>query len=78
MAERLRSDVAGAELPGASVTISIGLTSYHPGDVARDLLIRADRALYCAKQGGRNRIEVMTAERAVVPVADMAEGEDAR
>ncbi|EWH03000.1 sensor domain-containing diguanylate cyclase [Halomonas sp. BC04] len=52
LAERLRSDVAGAELPGASVTISIGLTSYHPGDVARDLLMRADRACTAPSREG--------------------------
>ncbi|MCE9664993.1 diguanylate cyclase [Halomonas sp. M5N1S17] len=69
LAERLRSDVAGAELPGAAVTISIGLTLYQPGDTARDLLMRADRALYRAKQGGRNRVELITGERSTALVA---------
>jgi diguanylate cyclase (GGDEF)-like protein len=67
-AERLRVRVAetpmrlddGAEL---HVTVSIGLSSMgggHPGGDAA--LIRADQALYCAKRGGRNRVEWLDVE----------------
>ncbi|MBX3652318.1 MAG: diguanylate cyclase [Burkholderiales bacterium] len=62
-ADRLRRKVAetvvtheGHELP---VTISIGVSAIHPADSsADDVLGRADRALYCAKEGGRNRVVV--------------------
>lgn len=60
-ANRLRSKVAesvatheGCALP---VTISIGVSEIHAVDAgADDVLGRADRALYCAKEGGRNRV----------------------
>jgi diguanylate cyclase (GGDEF)-like protein len=62
-AERLRARVAatgvtapdGRALP--PVTISIGVAELQPRDTAEVLLARADRALYRAKQGGRNRVE---------------------
>lgn len=40
------------------VSISIGLTKYHPDDTVAQLLERADQALYRAKQSGRNCVEV--------------------
>ncbi len=58
LAERLRCDIAQATMPGPKVTVSIGLTAYRQGDSARDLLARADAALYDAKRKGRNRVEV--------------------
>jgi len=38
------------------LTTSIGLSSLQPGDTLHALLTRADRALYRAKQAGRNRV----------------------
>ncbi len=64
-AERLRQVIASTPIPygdaSISVTISAGVSSAHPGEkVTLDTLIeRADRALYSAKQGGRNRVVVM-------------------
>ncbi|GAB3781518.1 GGDEF domain-containing protein [Dyella agri] len=61
LAEQLRVAVAAMQLvpeagmPG--VTISAGIAAYRPEDASVDDLVRrADRALYDAKRGGRNRV----------------------
>lgn len=60
--DRLREAVAGISIPvgsgaSVSVTISIGLAVFEDQQVDR-LLVDADRALYLAKEQGRNRIAV--------------------
>lgn len=40
------------------VTISLGISEYKPGDNEKTLLQKADKALYKAKESGRNRAEV--------------------
>jgi len=67
--ERLRAAVGAAPvrvvLPGnvvleIAVSVSVGLASYRgEGDEADALIARADQALYRAKAGGRNRVEVV-------------------
>jgi two-component system, cell cycle response regulator len=65
-AERLRAAVEARAVPhpglegGGVVTVSGGVASYEPGrgDDVASLLKRADAALYEAKEGGRNRVEV--------------------
>ncbi len=37
-------------------TVSIGLTSAKPGDLMGDMMVRADNALYVAKNKGRNQV----------------------
>jgi diguanylate cyclase (GGDEF)-like protein len=63
VAEQLRTSVAQCrvELDGApvAVTVSIGVANMLPADRHfNDLLRRADIALYAAKAGGRNRVEL--------------------
>lgn len=59
VAERLRQTLAGQALfaDGAGLTVSVGVATF-PSDVAEPaaLLVRADQALYEAKNGGRNRV----------------------
>lgn len=63
LAERLRKIVEAYKFecrekqPGGRVTMSIGLASYpHNASSASELIERADKALYRAKEGGRNRV----------------------
>jgi diguanylate cyclase (GGDEF)-like protein len=54
--ERAREVIGETEFAQAgTVTISAGVAELAPLDVADDLYSRADRALYRAKQNGRNR-----------------------
>ncbi|MFZ6744909.1 DUF484 family protein [Undibacterium sp. JH2W] len=68
VAERIRKSIAGREFVlsesgTCQATISIGLTTIDENtnyddasSLARDLVLRADRALYQAKNGGRNQV----------------------
>ena len=62
-AERLRKKVAGTPMAQEDIaiplTVSIGVTGMKASDTsADDALVRADRALYRAKECGRNKVAV--------------------
>lgn len=55
--ERLRTNVAGYAFPRVGrITVSIGYTGVRPDDTPTSAFERADRAVYHAKQNGRNRV----------------------
>ena len=57
MAERFRKDVADAHWAHSPITMSVGVTTVGPGhDGVGALIADADRAMYAAKQAGRNRV----------------------
>lgn len=58
--ERIRQSIEVSHQGSASephVTASIGISEFAPNMSADDLIKRADRAMYCAKEKGRNKIE---------------------
>ena len=62
VAEALRHNVASAEIETdigvAPITVSIGVAQWGPGEQLDEVIQRADRTLYRAKQSGRDRVEV--------------------
>jgi diguanylate cyclase (GGDEF)-like protein len=57
VAERLRCSIERHVFPWRNVTISIGASAPMSGSIAPQFLVEsADRALYCAKRSGRNRV----------------------
>lgn len=57
-AERLRTTLSEAKIGGVDrlkITSSFGVSQVEPGDSVESLLRRADKALYKAKDSGRNR-----------------------
>jgi len=53
----MRSAISGIAIPALEwpLTASLGVTMLDADDSGADLLRRADKALYAAKAGGRNR-----------------------
>jgi len=57
LADRLRKAVeAHSFAHGQKLTISVGVAECGMNDTVEQLLVRADTALYAAKQGGRNQV----------------------
>jgi len=66
LAERIRKEIAalhiGYESTLIDLTVSVGVAEFGAGDAdINDVLNRADKALYVAKNGGRNRVEHLAA-----------------
>jgi diguanylate cyclase len=64
VAEHIRETVSAGDLKDKNgnnsygrITVSIGITGFHASDLPNKLIERADRALYLAKEHGRNRVE---------------------
>ncbi|QDE29642.1 sensor domain-containing diguanylate cyclase [Shewanella polaris] len=69
IAERVRDHIAKYSFhttqtnKNINVTVSIGVSSLSAGDnVIQDLFSRADKAMYCAKRGGRNQVQLAQGE----------------
>ncbi len=64
LAEKIRSAVEAAEHDDAGrITVSIGVSAYETDLTMDEFVRRADKALYTAKNNGRNRVELYAAER---------------
>jgi diguanylate cyclase (GGDEF)-like protein len=65
VAEKLRTIIAAANLPGSAdqphghLSVSIGVAAFGPDHDVETLLAEADRAMYLAKERGRDRVEVV-------------------
>lgn len=69
--DKLRQVIAKSlNYGGHSVTLSIGAAALQPGEDWQSWLLRADQAMYAAKQAGRNQVHVALpkAEVEAVPV----------
>lgn len=69
LAGRLRLALHEHDWPFRPVRASIGVTVSQPGDTIEQLFERADTALYRAKEGGRDRSELVLADGAAGSVA---------
>jgi len=59
LAERVRQTMSEINIPGieAAITASVGVATWRPEDRRKVMIQRADRAMYTAKNAGRNRVE---------------------
>lgn len=62
VSDKLRATIAaGLRHGGSPITVSIGAAVLDPDEASHHWLERADAAMYRAKQGGRNRVEMAAA-----------------
>lgn len=62
VSERINYDVRTKLFNGENqktLSVSIGVTEYLPGESPTDFIRRADNAMYLAKQAGRNRVTLL-------------------
>jgi len=65
LGERLRqvlADLSFTQASDLSITVSIGVCSFLPGESLESTFARADKALYQAKENGRDRVEMYSDE----------------
>jgi diguanylate cyclase (GGDEF)-like protein len=68
LAERVREGIEAQRFPWGGLTVSAGVAAYEEGMGSHEILVAtADRALYAAKAGGRNRVVVAEPVKAVAP-----------
>lgn len=67
IAESVRRQVAAISIKNnvtqrliSNITISLGVTSYQPGESVDSFITRADQALYTSKAHGRNQVTMIT------------------
>ncbi|HEY4069844.1 MAG TPA: GGDEF domain-containing protein [Burkholderiaceae bacterium] len=62
VAEALRHNIASADIDTddgiVPATVSVGVAQWAPGETLDEVIQRADRVLYRAKQSGRDRVEI--------------------
>lgn len=76
VAEQLRAVVAAARLvDGLSLSISVGVSELREGQSPREWIEDADRALYHAKNAGRNRVAARSPATATIQIAGTATSE---
>ena len=60
LAENLRQTIQDYRFPVvAQKTASFGVASFRPDDTVKEIVARADTALYAAKDAGRNKVEAV-------------------
>lgn len=76
LADQVRLSVAQRKIVRKStgqdlgtITMSIGVSAYVPGEDLQDLVKRADEALYAAKNAGRNKVMTQAADTNVTSIA---------
>ncbi|GEM_PF-2445996 len=60
VSEKLKAKIEANTHPLAGkITASFGVTEYQEGDTMESIFARCDKALYLAKENGRNRVEIL-------------------
>jgi diguanylate cyclase (GGDEF)-like protein len=78
-AEKVRAAIEKIDVPlvEMAITASLGVATYPRDAVDSDTLVRmADRALYAAKNAGRNRVQLATPSSHTADLAEVASGRD--
>jgi diguanylate cyclase (GGDEF)-like protein/PAS domain S-box-containing protein len=72
LAEKLRTSIQRIAFPPVeNISCSFGVAQLRQGEGIEDLIRNADQALYSAKTGGRNRVEIHT-KRIIIPEGETA------